>query len=314
MNGTNLIPTAPGGLAPTMDVRRLVADFLAGLSPLTRRAYRQDLEAFRAFTGAPDVDGAIRLLLANGAGPANALALEYRTALQARGLAPATTNRRLSALRSVVKLARVLGMVSWKIEVGGLKTTPYRDTRGPGLDGFKKLIRVLETRRAPKARRDLAIVRLLHDCALRRAEVVALDLEDVDLEAGTVAVLGKGRTEKEALTLPAPTAAALAKWIDARGQEPGALFGSPDRKGKPGRYTGSAIFYMVRSLARKAGVPKARPHALRHSAITLALDVTNGDVRAVARYARHASPSTTLRYDDNRQDLGGKVAELVATA
>ena len=45
-----------------------------------------------------------------------ALVLDYRTALVARELAPATVNVRLAALRSLVKLARTLGLVPWTLE------------------------------------------------------------------------------------------------------------------------------------------------------------------------------------------------------
>jgi integrase/recombinase XerC len=58
---------------------------------------------------------------------------------------------------------------------------------------------------------------------------------------------------------------------------------------------------------------KTPPHGLRHASITAALDANNGDVRAVQLHARHADPQTTMRYDDNRQDLAGRVAASLAT-
>jgi integrase/recombinase XerC len=120
--------------------------------------------------------------------------LLFRSQLQARALAPATINRRLVALRSSVKLARTLGLIAWVLEVEGVRTEPYRDTRGPGHAGFRQLLAVLADRSNPKAVRDRALLRLLYDLGLRRAEVVGLDTEDLDLAAGTVAVLGKGRS------------------------------------------------------------------------------------------------------------------------
>ena len=54
------------------------------------------------------------------------------------------------------------------------------------------------------------------------------------------------------------------------------------------------------------------PHGLRHTAITAALDVSGGDVRAAARFSRHADGRTLQRYDDNRTDLGGELARRVA--
>jgi hypothetical protein len=57
---------------------------------------------------------------------------------------------------------------------------------------------------------------------------------------------------------------------------------------------------------------RVRPHGFRHHAITRALDLTSGDLRRVQRFSRHRDPRTVLRYDDNRRDLGGEVASLVA--
>ena len=56
--------------------------------------------------------------------------------------------------------------------------------------------------------RDRALLRLLYDLGLCRGEEVRLDVEDLDLAAATVAVLGTGRTQK--VTLPPATRAALA--------------------------------------------------------------------------------------------------------
>jgi integrase/recombinase XerC len=291
--------------------RRLVEAFLAGRNPRTLAAYRQDLEDFRVFTGAETLDEAAERLLTRGHGEANGLALAYRTSLSERGLSPATVNRRLAALRSLVKLGRTLGLVSWTLEVGSVKSEAYRDTRGPGRVGFRRLLDELGERQDAKAKRDRAVLRLLYDVALRRGEVVSLDVEDVDLEGGTLDVLGKGRTEKVRLTLPEPTKAALHAWLKVRGSEPGPLFENFDRAHKGRRLTGTSVARLVRKLGEAAGL-KVRPHGLRHAAITEALDLTRGDVRKVQRFSRHRDLRVLNRYDDNREDLGGEVARLVA--
>ena len=169
--------------------------FLNGRKAETITAYRQDLEDFQGFIQAPSLEQAASLLLARGPGEANALALDYKANLMDRELAANTINRRLTALRSLVKLGRTLGVVSWTIEVQSVKADPYRDTRGPGRAGFRDMLDTLAKRKDPKSTRDRAILRLLFDLGLRRAEVLRLDMEDLDLEAGTVAVLGKGRTD-----------------------------------------------------------------------------------------------------------------------
>lgn len=291
--------------------QQLVESFLTGRSEQTLRAYRADLEDFRAWVGAATIDGAAQALLAQGHGPANGLALAYRADLVDRGLAPATVNRRLAALRSLVALARTLGLVPWALEVKGVRAETYRDTRGPGRVGVQALFAEAADRVDPKGLRDLAIVRLLHDVALRRGEVVGLDLADLDLERGTVAVLGKGKAQRVLVTLPAQTQAALAAWLEVRGVEPGPLFTNFDRAGKGGRLTGRSVARVVADLGESVGL-EVRPHGLRHAAITQALDVTGGNVRQVQRFSRHAKIETLLVYDDNRQDLAGEVAALVA--
>jgi integrase/recombinase XerC len=154
---------------------------------------------------------------------------------------------------------------------------------------------------------------LLYDRALRRGEVVSLDMENLDLEAGTLWVSGKGRSgQMELLTLAPETVKALEEWVTIRGEQLGPLFTNFDRTGKGERLTGSAIYYLIKYYGKQAGVD-TRPHGLRHAAITEALDRTNGDYRAVQRFSRHKDPNILMRYDDNREDLGGEVSRLVAS-
>lgn len=290
---------------------QLIAAFLSGRNQKTITAYRQDLEGFRAFLGASSIDDAAKTLLSRNHGEANGLALAYKTFLIERGLQAATVNRRLAALRSLVKLARTLGLVSWALEVENIKMTPYRDTRGPGRTAFKAMVSEVKNEKRNKAARGKAILRLLFDLGLRRGEVAALDLADLDLNASLVAVMGKGRSEKVNLTLPDPTRAAIIEWLSVRGITPGPLFLNFDHAGKGGRLTGTSIYRIVRSLGERLGM-KVRPHGIRHSAITEALTATGGDIRATARFSRHKNVQTVLIYDDNRQDIGGEVSKLVA--
>jgi integrase/recombinase XerC len=207
--GTTPVPVDPGGGGgpPAGPRVRLAETFLAGRSPQTFRAYRQDLEDFRAFVGAGDRDGAAGLLVGRSHGEGNGLALAYNKAdLVGRGLA-APVNRRLAALRSLLKLARTLGLVPWTLEVANMGDEPYRDSRGPGRDGVLR-------------------------AEVVRAEVVRPDLEDLDLERGALAVLGKGPTGQVLLTVPGPTKATLAGRVRLRGGRPGALFTNFDRGGR----------------------------------------------------------------------------------
>src|SRR4051812_5416943 len=245
----------------------LLGAFLAGRKPTTLRAYRKDLADFAAFLGVADAADAVALLVAGSAGQANALALGYRAHLVDRGLAPATIARRLAALRSVVKLARTLGRVAWTIDIGSPRAEAYRDTRGPGLEGWRGMLAAARERATtPKGKRDLALIRLMHDLGLRRGEVVTLDLADVDLEARTVAVVGKGKSERVPVTLNKPTASALIDWIAARGEWTGALFVRLDRAAdRPTRLDAGNVARIAKELGRRAGVARGtNPHGLRH--------------------------------------------------
>jgi len=70
----------------------------------------------------------------------------------------------------------------------------------------------------------------------------------------------------------------------------------------------------VAEVSGAALIGLVRPHGLRHAAITHALDVTGGDVRRVQKFSRHRDLRTLTVYDDNRQDIAGQVAAMVAGA
>jgi integrase/recombinase XerC len=222
----------------------------------------------------------------------------------------------MAALRSLVQLARTFGMVAWTLEVKNVRSEAYRDTKGPGLQGVKRLLNETKRRKTPKSIRDHLALRLLFDLALRCGEVVSLTVEDVDLERGTVMVRGKGKTSKQALTLPDPTKAALEEWLEIRGNEPGVLFKNFDRAKKGDCLTGVSLYRIVRRLGEKIGV-KARPHGLRHTAITEACKMAAAHsigLEEVLDFSRHSrkSISVLLVYRDQERNLQGQLASMVA--
>lgn len=292
----------PSGSVPTKvgERRPLVEMWLQGRSPRTLAAYQDDLRNFATFLGASEGPKAADYLVSLSHAEANEVVLRYRNAQIESGLAPATINRRLAALRSLVKLANLLGHVHWLLGVENIKHEKYRDTAGPGEMKIEKMLAYCEGRRpAIKAERDIAILRLMFDMGLRRGEVAELGVEHLNLAERRLSVLGKGRTERVTYTIPTIVAAALSAWIDVRPLTP-LLFGIE---------TGHGIWNIVKKIGEKAGVGKVWPHGLRHSGITRALDVTGGDVRAVQKFSRHKNVNTLMIYDDNRRDMFGDVAE-----
>ena len=203
----------------------------------------------------------------------------------------------------------MLGMISWSIEVESLPANAYRDTRGPGELAIQRMLEQL--RETPKGVRDAAIVRLLHDMALRRGEVCSLDRAHFDPDRHALFVLGKKRLERVWLTMPPATQRALEAWIEVRGDEPGPMFTALDNVNLGHRLTGEGVRVTIRKLGMSVGVV-TRPHGLRHTAITGALDKSDGNMRKAQQFSRHKDVRTLGKYDDNRRDFGGEMAALVA--
>ncbi len=307
---SELVPASKASPVVAVDATGLVAAFFQGRNPGTVKAYRRDLSDFREFLGAASLEEAARLLLGKDQGQANALCFSYKAKLLEEELSGATINRRLAALKSLVKLARLVGLCVFTLEVEGVEVEAVRDTKGPGPEGVKKLLALVEHRQDKKSRRDLALLRLLYDLALRRGEVCSLDVEHVDLAGGGLWVLGKGRKQRQRLTLPPKAKDALAAWLRERGTAPGALFVALDVASYGKRLLGDGLCKIIKTLGKKAGL-RVRPHGLRHAAITRALDATNGDIRRVRQFSRHKSLDMLLIYDDAREDFAGQVALLV---
>lgn len=309
-------PALPAKPAP----RNVVDAFLDGRNPRTLDAYERDLTDFGRFQRT-HARQAVEWLIGMDHGEANELVFGYRSHMAGRGLAPATIARRLAAIRMVVKYARTTGRINWALDVPSPKVEPYRDVTGPSQDEWKALLRTAEAAAAtgkPKPLRDLALVRVLRDLALRRREPLALNVGDVDLaaEPASLPIVGKGRSGAERRTLTRQSRDALARWLavhpDPRPDAP--LFVRLDNAGvEPTQLSGEAVRLIVAALGRRAGLARAvRPHGLRHSSITHALDLTDGNVRDVQRHSRHAKLETLLIYDDRRTDVAGRVAQMVA--
>ena len=151
-----------------------------------------------------------------------------------RKLSPATVARRTAALCRAVKRARMVGLTRLTLETESPKAEAFRDTRGPGAQGWRRLHDQAEAEAAggkPRAVRNLAILLLLHDRALRRSEVVAINFPaDLDLSRPAVAIRGKGKNAKEWLTINSQTRDALTAHLALRGDWPGPLFVRADRR------------------------------------------------------------------------------------
>src|SRR3954468_19424916 len=148
--------------------------------------------------------------------PSSAYAWSYRSEMIKRELSVTTINRRLATLRSLVKLANTHGLVTWTLSVENVPVQSYRDTGGPGRDELRAMLEAAGAQPGAKGLRDGALLRLLHDLGLRRSEAVRLDVKDVTLPGNWIFAPGKERAPRELVSLPEPTRAALAAWLEAR--------------------------------------------------------------------------------------------------
>ena len=274
--------------------RRLVEMFLSRRSAATRRSYQSDWRDFAVWLEAPSIPAALAMLLDEGPGPANETAMRYKGALLARGLSSGTVNRRLSALRSAVKMARTVGLCAFGLDVQSERAAPVRDTRGPTLDLIREALEHLDRRNDRLGARNASILWLLFGLGLRRAEVCSLDREHYDRGGARLSILGKGETARQWLTLDKcpRVVAALEGWLSYRGD---------------GRLSTVGVYEMLRTF-------DLRPHAIRHSAITAVARRSGGDVFGTMAFSRHKNPATVARYVDNLTDRAGDMAGLLDSA
>ena len=314
------VPHAPGpwavpgvaglpSLRPAAPAFDLAADLYNDVSAATADRYAAALRGFAAWLGIP-AEEVPTVLLAHGRGPAVQLSRRYKQALMARGRAPATVNVALAALRNVVNVARQVGLVEWALEVRALRVVAYRDTRGPGVDAVRRMLATAAGDPDPRrAAGSVAVLRVLVDLGLRRAEAAGLtiaDLEwtpDVDPSVPTALwVLGKGHRERQRLDLPPETATALAAWLTVRGQAPGSVFGLRPR----------GLARRIAVLGTRSGVGHVRVQGLRHVSVSLAVQATHGDCARARTHSRHAHIQTLTVYRDAAQGEALSVARLVA--
>lgn len=280
----------------------------------SRRAYAHDLKHFFC-TIAPGREfnsELAREFLSITQSQAISIVVAYRNYLFEQGLSPATVNRRLSAIKSLVEMGQLFNLCSYDLRIiKNEKTKPYRDTKGLEVPEVIKLFEVIDTSTLA-GKRDICIMRLLWSNALRRNEICSLDVKHFKHASNQLEVSGKGRNgERDLVTISEKTGTALLEWLQVskaidKPNEPIFISLDPVRLGN--RLSGEAIRLIVSKYCKEAGIDKKMsPHRIRHSSITEALNQNNGNIRATQKLSRHSDPRTVLIYDDNRLDLQGEI-------
>jgi integrase/recombinase XerC len=281
------------------------------VSPHTIRAYETDLEQLLAHMAATarcrpgevtverfDTD-AVRGFLGQ---------------LHERGNSRASTARRLAAVRTFARyLVREELLPD---DPTALVGSPRKEQTLPAhlaTDEIQKLLEAPDPA-TPQGRRDRAILELFYASGLRLSELVALDLEDVNVRGRVLRVRGTGGHERlvpfnhaSADALNAMLQDRRAMVAQATPEIPGRIARSiSDRHARRrealflnlrgGRLTTRSVDRVVRRYVREAAIAqRISPHALRHTFATHLLQA-GADLRAIQELLGHARLTTTQRY------------------
>ena len=335
LQSSNLIPLKRSNPLVNKGYRTVLADWLGRFSSVhTVRVYRHSTtEFFRLISEKDELvseEDEIELLtmfLLLEEKQAYELVTHYQRCLIEQKLAPGTINRKLAAIKSLVNYANLIGKCCYMLNnIKTITVTIYRDTTGISSESFKEILDTVD-RSTIKGKRDYAILLLLWGNALRRSEVTSCQIKHFEPREQRLWILGKGKKgQLQTVSLGEETVKAIQLWLEARENTEQEIQNSEFKiqnssdplfcavhKGYWGHQLNTdSIYKLVKKYANLAGIEKTlSPHRLRHSAITAALEATNGDVRSVQKLSRHSSLNTLMIYDDNRRNEQGRVTKIL---
>lgn len=230
--------------------------------------------------------------------------VDYMLAMKERGYASSTVARKVAATKSFFHFLKEEGSVTddptLKLESPKVKK---HLPKAISIEDVERLLAEPTKSDSAKGLRDTALLETLYATGLRVSEVVSLNVEDVDLETGTIYCIGKGDRER---VVPVYDQAALT--IDAylkngrpvlvRNSEEKALF--LNHRGE--RLTRQGLWLIIKQYVDTVGIEgDVTPHTLRHSFATHMLH-GGAKLRDVQKLLGHANISTTQVYTQVTQD------------
>jgi len=284
---------------PVADQVQLYLDHLVverGSATNTVNSYRRDLDRYRAYLDDRGIDDLAAVTETD--------VREFLVALRREDLADSSIARALVAARGFHKFAAAEGMTP--ADVAHAVRPPRPARRLPKALPLDEVLAILEAAGGdseadgPRSLRDRALVELLYSCGARISEAVAVDLDDIDIQARSVLLRGKGGKER-LVPIGRPAVAAIEAYL-VRGR-PG-LAGAARRSVPPavflnvrgGRLSRQSAWQILSDSAARAGLDKSvSPHTMRHSFATHLLE-GGADVRVVQELLGHASVTTTQVY------------------
>ncbi|MBV9761502.1 MAG: tyrosine recombinase XerC [Acidobacteriaceae bacterium] len=273
-----------------MQVRESIAKYLAelerrGASKHTLRNYGSDLEQFAGYfelpnETAPELEGLDLALLR-----------EWLAGLYDQGLTVVSIRRKIAAVRAMFKFLLQEGIVP--NNPASRLRTPKTRQRLPEVMSAEKTNHLIDGAEQFSKERDIAFLELLYGCGIRVSELVGIDLEDIDLQAGWLRVRGKGNKERE-VPIAGRAAEAVERYLAVRETKPGerALF----LNSRGGRLGDRQVRRLVKQYALLVtGDSTVHPHSFRHAYATHLLS-DGADLRSIQELLGHARLSTTQKY------------------
>ena len=236
--------------------------------------------------------------------------LRFRLYLESLGLASGTVNQRLAAVRRLAYEAADSGLLSPELAAGirrvkGAKQLGARIGNWLTEDQARVLLEKADGDDL-RSVRDLAMLSVLVGCGLRRAELSALSVEDLQIRQGHWAIvdmIGKGGHIR---TVPVPTwaKAVIDRWMFSAKVSTGRVFRAVSRHGTPwGKgISENVIWYVVRRCAERMRFDHLAPHDLRRTCAKLC-HVNGGELEQIQFLLGHVSILTTERYLGCKQNL-----------
>jgi len=264
-------------------------------SPLTINEYVDDVEMFGRFlsgdTNAREVKYFPKLRDASASDIRRFIINEL---MGARELAASTVRRKISALRAFYQHLSYLDIRADNPTARlQLPKLPKRIPKAiPGADVSKLLATSLAGRSDFQRARDAAMLEVLYASGIRRAELVGLNVGDVDLENRRMRVIGKGN--KERLVIINHTAVdAMRRYLAVRPLSADSAFFLSRRKRRLSVRQFWEIFRDIAAVSKIGG--HASPHTLRHSFATHLLQ-NGADIMTIKELLGHESLASTQIY------------------
>ena len=229
--------------------------------------------------------------------------LRYRIYLEQKQYAPTTINLRLAAVRRVAYEAADSGLLSPELAAGirrvkGVRRIGVRIGNWLTAEQGKRLLADAD-RDSLRGKRNYAILAILIGCGLRRGELLALRVDEIQLreEHLVIADLRGKAGHIRTVPIPAWVKEAIDAWKQASGITEGALFRSINKAGRVwgSGMTPKVLWEVVREAATRAGIEKLAPHDLRRTCARLC-HLAGGELDQIQFLLGHVSIQTTERY------------------